>query len=185
MKSPILACLLALCTAPTLLYAADAPGDKGQPTLQLGTVQVQGEAKIMAALRAIKSALKTPFSDDPAHADDPVCRIVKQLGEAREYLDCATNRDYAQRRDATQIAVFSGTLGVPGGADLLRSFLAKAPQHHIRTQVNGAGLQALLARIPDVSDAAAPAPVVAPLSQAVPAAATQKAPASATSQPST
>lgn len=183
MKSTALIPLLILCAAPTALYAADAPA-AGEPTLQLGTVEVQGNQQIVATLQAIKLALKAPFSNDPAHANDPVCRIEKSLGEAREYLNCATNRDYIVRRDATQLAVENGTLGVPGGADLLRSFLARQPDHRIHMPVKGAGLQALLARIPD-------APVTVPAAdtqaapKAVPAAATQRAPASATSQPAT
>jgi hypothetical protein len=145
-----------------MLHADDAPA-AAQPTLQLGTVEVQGNQQVLATLQAIKLALKAPYSNDPAHANDPVCRIEKQLGETREYLDCATNRDLIKRRDATQLAVEIGTLGVPGGSDLLRSFLARQPDHRVHMPVNGAALQDLLTRIPD-------APV------AVPATATQAAP---------
>lgn len=183
MKSFALALALTLSALSTVLRADDAPV-VDQPVMQLGTVQVHGNEKIMATLRAIKLALKSPFSNDPAHADDPVCRIEKSLGEAREYLNCATNRDYIKRRAATQLSVETGTLGVPGGADLLRSFLAQEPDHRIHMAVKGAGLQALLAQIPD-APAEAPAAATSAAPKSVPAAATQKAPASATAQPAT
>lgn len=150
LRSFAIASMLAI--APSAVCAAD-PG----ATLQLGTIQVKGDQQIIAALQAIKLALKAPYSNDPAHADDPVCRIEKQLGETREYLNCGTNRDLAKRRDATQLSVETGTLGTAPGADLLRSFLAKQPDHQIHMKVNGGALQALLARIPDDATLVAPA----------------------------
>ena len=99
MRSVALASSLALCAAPTALHADDAPADD-QPVMQLGTVEVQGSEKIVATLRAIKVTLKAPFSDDPARANDPVCRIVKQLGDAREYLTApltATSPSHVRR----------------------------------------------------------------------------------------
>lgn len=178
MRCMSLALVLSLGTATGPLHAADAPDT--QPTLHLGTIEVRGAAQIVAALRVIKIALRTPFSDDPAHADDPVCRIQKQLGETREYLDCATNRDFRRRREATQVAITVGSIGVPDGADIFRAFIAKQPEHHLHLPVNGGNLQALLARIPDDATLVAPA-ASAPAPKAVPA--VTPAPASATSQP--
>jgi hypothetical protein len=161
------------------LLASTACGADPEPTLQLGTVQVQGNEQIIQTLHAIKLALRAPFSDSAEHADDVVCRIDKQLGDAREYLDCSTNRDYTRRRDDTQLEILKH-LGDPSGGDPLAMFVAKQPDHHVHAAVNGAALQALLTHIPDVlpaPDAKKPA--------IVPAASTQKAPASATSQPAT
>lgn len=181
MKPVVLLLALALSAASTALHAA--PADD-QPTMQLGTVHVQGTKQIIAVLRALKAALKAPFSTDPARANDPVCRIVKRLGDAREYLDCATNRDFIRRRYLSQLSVETGTLGVPHGTDLLRSFLAQQPDHHLYTPVNGGALQALLARLPDDATLAAPEPAQIP-ARPVPASVTQTAPAGATSQPAT
>jgi hypothetical protein len=149
--------LAALVTSLALQLPAHAgdPAPADEPVLQLGVVSVKGQRDVMNTLRSIKLALKTPYSDDPAHADDLVCRIEKQLGEAKEYLDCGINRDLSQRRDSTQTTIFSGTLGVPNGTDLLRSFVAKQPQHHLRVPVNGGNLQKVLEQIPDAPVAAA------------------------------
>lgn len=171
--------LTSLAAVVPALAQADDP-----MTLQLGAVQVKGDRQVIQTLHAIKLALHEPFSDSAADAGKVVCRIVKQLGETREYLDCATNRDYTQRRDATQLEALKH-LGDPAGAEPLSQFMAVQPEHRIHTVVNGAALQAVLEHIPDVlppemqaaADGTAPKPV--------PAATTQKAPASATSQPST
>jgi hypothetical protein len=72
----------------------------------------------------------------------------------------------------------------------MRSFallLVLVFEHRIHMPVKGAGLQALLAGIPD-APAEAPAALTGAAPKAVPAAATRKAPASATSatsQPAT
>jgi hypothetical protein len=156
----------------TLLSAAayaDGPASTDQPVLQLGVVSVTGQHDVISVLRSIKLALKTPYSDDPAHADDMVCRIEKQLGEAKEYLDCGINRDLTRRRDTTQMSILSGSLGLPPGSDLLRSFITAQPQHHLRVPVNGGNLQAVLQQIPDA--------------QTVVAASTSIAPAAATAAP--
>jgi hypothetical protein len=152
-RTILLPACLALLVISTAVPAADPVQNDREPVLQLGTISVSGERKIVQTLRAIKAALHTPFSSDAAHANDVVCRINKPLGEAREYLDCATNRDYARRRDATQVSVAIGTLGVPGGADILRSFVSEQPQHQLHVPVQGGALQALLARVPDAPPA--------------------------------
>lgn len=163
--------LLASCCL-SLAALADEPATEPPPTLQLGTVSVTGERKIMETLQAIKVALHAPFSSDAAHANYVVCRINKSLGEAREYLDCATNRDFTQRREATQTTIMIGTYGVPGGGNPLDYFVAAQPNHQLHMPVQGAALRALLARVPD-----APTDEGARL-QASPAAATRVPPAS-------
>ncbi len=149
----------------TLLSAAayaDGPVPTSQPVLQLGVVSVTGQHDVISVLRSIKLALKTPYSDDPAHADDMVCRIEKQLGEAKEYLDCGINRDLSKRRDSTQMSIMSGTLGVPPHTDLFQSFVTAQPQHHLRVPVNGGNLQAVLQQIPDAQTVVAASTTVAP-----------------------
>lgn len=164
-----LAAVSAFYTGPA---AALMDGKAAQPTIELGTVQVKGDKEVLSALRAIKTALHTAFSDDPAHANDVVCRINKGMGEAREYLDCATNRNYGKRREAVKTALLVGTLGQPAGGDIqmFKGILAQQPDNAIHMQVNGGALQALLQQIPDAdASSAAPAPATAP----PPAAATQ------------
>lgn len=168
-----------LGTATVLLFSAAvlAAGDE-QPTLYLGKISVTGQQKILSTLKAIKLALHTPFSNDPAHADDMVCRIDKGLGEEHEYLDCATNRNYTRRRDAVHTAGLTGTTGIPVGGELqmFNALIATQPEHSLHVQVQGGALQALLARIP--ADATVVVPAAAtPLA---PAAATQAVPAAAT-----
>ncbi|HEY3858230.1 MAG TPA: hypothetical protein VGM47_01310 [Gammaproteobacteria bacterium] len=149
-----------LCLSMPVQAGGPAPAE--QPSLQLGTISVTGQRDVINTLRSIKLALKTPYSDDAAHADDLVCRIDKQLGEAKEYLDCGINRDLTKRRDSTQTNIMITTLGVPGGTDLLRGFIAAQPEHHLRVPVNGAGLQTVLEQIPDAPPVAAAGTAVSP-----------------------
>ena len=62
-----------------------------------------------------------------------------------------------RRREATQVAITVGSIGVPDGADIFRAFITKQPEHHLHVPVNGGNLQALLARIPDDATLVAPA----------------------------
>jgi hypothetical protein len=164
MKHSFLTLHLVLAAA-SPAFAADTP-EQGA-TLQLGSISVTGE-KVVATLREIKAALKRPLSGEAEHANEVVCRIEKQMGEAREYLDCATNMDFGRRRDATRTSIMAGTWGVPGGSNPLDYYVAAQPDRHLRVPVNGGALQALLARLPDAPEAETrPKPV------AVPAAATR------------
>lgn len=172
------AALLALaCLLPA---RADEPR-KDDATLYLGNITIVGQQKIVNALRAIKLALRTPYSNDPAHADDVVCRINKGLGEQHEYLDCATNKNYSKRRDATQMSVLVGTLGIPDGgvSQLFAAMIATQPEHRLHVPVQGGALQALLAQVPDDARVVEPGEGV----QAVPAASTVAAPAGSTAGP--
>lgn len=182
MLRPLLACLIGM----TLGAAARA--DDGT-TLYLGDISVSGQAQIVAALQTIKSALHEPLSNDPAHADDLVCRINKGLGEQREYLDCATNRYYTRERDALHGSVMVGTTGLPHGGEAvqgLKAMIQRRPDHSIHVPVQGGALQALLARLPDDAQVVDPAATTAPgqvPAAAIPAASTQAAPAAATKPP--
>lgn len=172
------ATLLALaCQLPA---HADEP-NKDEATLYLGNITIVGQQKIVNALRAIKLALHTPYSDDPAHADDVVCRINKGLGEQHEYLDCATNKNYSRRRGATQVAVLVGTYGIPdhGVQQMFAAMIATQPNHALHVPVQGGALQALLAQVPDDARVVEPGEDV----HAVPAAGTVTAPSGATGGP--
>lgn len=151
----------ALLLAPCAPQAGEPAPAKivDEPTLQLGKITVSGQYQIVRTLRVIKVALRTPFSNDPAHANDVVCRINKGLGEQHEYLDCAANRDYTRRRDAVQTAGIVGTTGLPGGGDIqmFNALITAQPNHQLHVPVQGGALQALLARIPDDATLAAPA----------------------------
>lgn len=142
--------LALLLPAAVLVDAPASAADPQEPTLQLGKITVSGQYQIVRALRAIKVALHTSFSNDPAHADDVVCRINKALGEQHEYLDCATNRNYTRRRDAVHIAGITGTTGLPAGGDIqmFNALITAQPEHQLHVPVQGGALQALPARTP-------------------------------------
>jgi len=157
---------LLLCCASAQADEPPAARDQ-QAVLYLGKIQVSGYEKVVATLRAIKLALKTPFSTDAAHADQVVCRINKRLGETREYLDCASNRNYTARRDVSQLAAMgaqndSNIFGA-GMIIALNELISAQPNHQLHVPVNGAALQNLVEQIPDA-----------------PAATTQPSPAAAT-----
>jgi hypothetical protein len=62
----------------------------------------------MQALQAIKISLKQPQSNDPALADQIVCRLESIPGTStKQYLTCATNRILAKKHDLLQATVMS------------------------------------------------------------------------------
>lgn len=145
-------------------------------TMHLGTVDVNGQQDIVRTLQALKIALKRPFSTRAADADLIVCRINKAMGEAKEYLECATNREYSQQRAATQLqrmvtdpqaqtdarAGDSGAVNramVEAGREIaLENIIAQQPGRRLNVPVNASQLQELLAQIPlPVTATAAPA----------------------------
>lgn len=150
-------------------------------SMYLGKIAVTGQQDIMRTLQAIKVALKRPFSTSSADADLIVCRIDKDLGEAKEYLECATNREYSQRRAATQLqrlvtdpqaqtdpragdsgAVNKGMVEA-GIQNALNNVVALQPGGRLHVPVNGAKLQEILEQIPTpVTATAAPAASTAP-----------------------
>lgn len=135
-------------------------------TMHLGTVDVNGQQDIVRTLQAIKVALRRPFSTRAADADLVVCRINKALGEEKEYLECATNREYSQRRAASQLqrmvtdpeaqtdarAGDSGAVNPAmvraGIENALQNVIALQPEHHLNVPVNASQLQVLLAQLP-------------------------------------
>ncbi len=116
---------LALLLLATPAWADDTSTKDSEPTLYLGKVSVTGQREIVSTQRAIKTALRAPLSNDPAHADDMVCRISKGLGEQHEYLDCATNGNLTRQRNALHTSALVGTYGQPTGGDrwIYESFL--------------------------------------------------------------
>jgi len=136
-------------------HMADLAGGKvDQPVLYLGKIAVTGQENIVRTLQAIKIAMKAPFSVAPADADKVVCRINKTLGEAIEYLDCATNRDYIQRRTATQMQILTSSSqadqcgGNCAAYVRLHNMLSLQPQHRLHVPINGGNFQKLLDSIP-------------------------------------
>jgi hypothetical protein len=160
----ILAAMMTFVSTAALAHFADpAAGTDGGPTLYLGKVAVTGQENIVKTLQAIKVALKAPFSNAPTDADKVVCRINKVLGEASEYLDCATNRDYIRRREATQISILASASqadqcgGECSAVIAIHNLLSVQPQHRLHVPVNGGGFQKLLDSIPLPAVTTAPA----------------------------
>jgi hypothetical protein len=145
--------LALLCSLPVLADSPEKDGDVA--ILYLGKLPITGQQKIVDTLLAIKAALREPYSDAPENADKVVCRINKVLGEAREYLDCATNADYSRRRAAAQSAMLTRKLGTVEAYDNegtqmdFDALVASQPDHRLHVPVNAAALQALLASLPD------------------------------------
>lgn len=162
-------------------FAADpAPpaATQGVPVMYLGRVQVTGEKNIFLTLQSIKVALLRPYSSSPQDADLVVCRIEKSMTEAVDYLDCDTNRNYAAKRDASQLAFLTaqGRAGSSGSnqiaemrnqvaADeemMLANMVVGQPGHKLHVPVNGGAFRKLLDRLPmPVAATAAPGTVSA------------------------
>lgn len=169
--------------------ADPAPADDQQQTLKLGDIEVKGQENVVKMLQAIKKALRTPYSDSPEHADDLVCRINRKLGEASKYLDCATNRDYSKRRDATQNGMLAAQSESSGDQSqntptseanrevALHNMVITQPDHRLYVPV-GSNFERLLRSISPPSATTASAPAVGTVTEApqavtaVPAAAT-------------
>ena len=150
-------------------------------TMHLGTVDVKGQQDILHTLQAIKIALKRPFSTSSLDEDLIVCRINKDIGAAKEYLECATNREYSQRREATQLQIMTTSpqaqtdpragdseaanpAMIRAGIEIaFQNVIALQPEHRLNVPVNASQLQELLAHIPmPVTATAAPTASTAP-----------------------
>ena len=147
------AMLLSLGGLPALADDTAPQGDV--PILYLGKLPITGQQKIVDTLVAIKAALKEPLSDAADKADKVVCRINKDTGSMREYLDCATNRDLAVRHEHVQEEMLARRNGLPPGeyGDASQQdfdgLIASQPNHRLHVPINGGNLLALLARLPD------------------------------------
>ena len=146
--------------------------------MYLGRVQVTGEKNIFLTLQSIKVALLRPYSSSPQDADLVVCRIEKSMTEAVDYLDCDTNRNYAAKRDASQLAFLTaqGRAGASGSNQIaemrnqvavdeemmLANMVVGQPGHKLHVPVNGGAFRKLLDRLPmPVAATAAPGTVSA------------------------
>ena len=147
------AMLLSLAVLPALADDAAPQGDV--PILYLGKLPITGQQKIVDTLLAIKMALREPHSDAADKAGTVVCRISKDTGTLREYLDCATNRDLALRHEYSQEQMLVRRNGLPAnfyGEQFQQDFdglIAAQPNHRLHVPINGAALQAILDSLPD------------------------------------
>ena len=101
---------LTLCLACVLAHAhaADTPAaaaTTGKPptqstTTNLGNVDVKGTRATVDLLREMKGAINAPYSNDPKHVDDMVCRIEQNEGYRAQgvLLDCGTQGWFSMRR---------------------------------------------------------------------------------------
>lgn len=96
---PVLA--LADASAPVAAPAATTMGvPVGSTTAQLGKVEVTGTKPLVEILQQMKTAINAPYSNDPKHYDDMVCRIEENGGYRAQgaLLDCGTQGYYSMRR---------------------------------------------------------------------------------------
>ena len=147
------AMLLSLGALPALADDTAPQGDV--PILYLGKLPITGQQKIVDTLLAIKAALHEPVSDAADKASTVVCRINKDTGTLREFLDCATNKDLSLRHEYSQEQMLVRSNGLPAnfyGEALQQDFdglIAAQPNHRLHVPINGAALQSLLDRLPD------------------------------------
>ena len=90
--------------APSLPTATPARAASTAPaagsTAELGKVQVTGTKPLVELLQQMKTAINAPFTNDPKHYDDMVCRIENNEGFRAQglVLDCGTQGYYSMRR---------------------------------------------------------------------------------------
>ncbi|MHB8405381.1 MAG: hypothetical protein ACYDCJ_08175 [Gammaproteobacteria bacterium] len=77
-------------------------------TTNLGKINVTAMRELIKTLQVVKVALKTPFSDHAADADQVVCRLNTSGGYG--YLDCGTQGWYTMRRDSFGTVLLNGTM---------------------------------------------------------------------------
>lgn len=139
-----------------LTAQADDTSPQGDvPILYLGKLPITGQQKIVDTLLAIKVALKEPLSNDPAKAEAVICRINKDTGSMREFLDCATNKDLAKLHEYSQEQMLARSNGLPSSQypePLQQDFdglVAAQPNHRLHVPINGAALKSILDNLPD------------------------------------
>lgn len=121
--------------------------------MQLGEIQVQGSReevsrRIVAGLTVIKAALIAKISNDPAHANDIVCRMNYDTGShVIVHLRCATNATLRNQRNVLAGNMTVDTNGQANGAEAmaLEHLAATSPKdRYFSTKVNASELQKLL-----------------------------------------
>ena len=96
-----LACALAPAAAADTPAASAATKPPAQSAgTNLGKVDVKGTRATVDLLREMKGAINAPFSNDPKHVDDMVCRIEQNEGYRAQgvVLDCGTQGWFSSRR---------------------------------------------------------------------------------------
>jgi hypothetical protein len=155
LKAVLVAGATLLCLSGLPVQADDTTAQPDVMTLYLGKLPITGQQKIVDTLIAIKLALHEPMSNDPAKAGTVICRINKDTGSRREYLDCATNHDLAKRHEYSQEQMLARSTGLPSsdyGEALQQDFdglVAQQPNHRLHVPINGGALQALINSLPD------------------------------------
>lgn len=126
-------------------------------SIDLGAVHVQGQQAVINALQTIKLGLETPISSSPADQNKIVCRISRPLGEMKKFLDCSTNRFYAQRREQAQLnATVNGSVSCVSTKcdkpfefqNMVRGLISNQPDQHLRMEINPYKLRKLLNSLP-------------------------------------
>jgi hypothetical protein len=110
--------------AASLAVPANIAAPAAASTAQLGKVEVTGTKPLVQVLQQMKTAIDAPYSNDPKHYDDMVCRIEENSGFRAQgaVLDCGTqgwfnmqrsiyNRDMAPAEDVNSTT--TTTLGHP------------------------------------------------------------------------
>jgi len=166
----LLLVLITQLAGTSLLFAPDATaqnivtGKHANKTLQLGKIEVKGEPMVLKVLQMIKQGLMEPYSNDPKLANVVVCRMNLEAGShISSTLVCATNRVWAEGRDAMHVAGTSAQANETGGIcetqacvnmeytqifQPLNDALDSLPGHYLHASVNRPALQSLLQHIP-------------------------------------
>jgi hypothetical protein len=78
------------------------PAPAAGSAMQLGKVEVEGLKPLVEVLQQMKTAIDAPFSNDPKHYDDMVCRLEQHLDSRAQglLLDCGTQGWFNMRRTA-------------------------------------------------------------------------------------
>ncbi|HEY4128573.1 MAG TPA: hypothetical protein VGN70_11040 [Gammaproteobacteria bacterium] len=153
--------LAALCTAICLSTAwADAPAipasapvavskaaAAASDTAQLGEIHVRGLKPMVEVLQQMKTAIDAPFSNDPKHYDDMVCRIEDNSGYTAQgaMLDCGTQGWFNMQR-----GILHRDMDVAADPRLASSPTLGHPWHIVRllNHEQLAALRSVLAKLP-------------------------------------
>jgi hypothetical protein len=96
--------LLLPTVAPADASVIPAPATRAAPaaasTAQPGKAEVEGLKPLAEELRAMKTAINTPFSNDPKDYDDMVCRLQEKSSSRAKatLLDCGSQGWYGMQR---------------------------------------------------------------------------------------
>ena len=148
--------VLALAALPVFASATDpapspttnvaAPVHTSLNSTKLGKIQVKGLMPMVEVLQQMKVAIDAPFSDDPKHYDDMVCRFADNEGFRAQgkLLDCGTQGWFGMRRGA-----YHQNMGMDPDTSATPNL--GHPWHIVRMldQEQLAALRAVLAKLPE------------------------------------